>query len=481
MNLTLELSAVIAGLIGFSLLRGAWPDSVAYGPYRLVVAALGIGIGLGITSIGLFVWLLLVGTASRGLIGAELGLLVLLGIRWLRRRSRRARGNDRGQSAPAPLEVWNRSLTVSFAVTVCCAAAAFIGLSISQPHGGWDAWMDWNLRARLIFRSGPEWRDAFSPLLPWSHPDYPLLVPASVVRTWVYRGRETLAGPAMVALLFTVATVVLASSAVAALRGRAQGMLAGLVLLTTPFFIFHGASEYADVPVGFFILSTVVLLALHDRHREHTSAFVSFAGLTAGLTAWTKNEGLLFLVALVCAWAAMGLRAGARREMAPEARSFALGLLPMFLVVGFLKLHFAPPNDLMAAAGAGNTLDWVRDPRRYALVAQAFTTQITSFGFNGLTSAFWLLITYGICAGFHPEEARRSWVFTTVASVGLMLAGHAVVFVATAEDVARLLNSSLERLLLQLWPSVVFVWFVVLATPAEAAQRDADRRPADAS
>ncbi|MBA3496248.1 MAG: hypothetical protein H0T86_04010 [Gemmatimonadales bacterium] len=341
--------------------------------------------------------------------------------------------------------------------------------------------MNWNLRARLIFRSGPEWRDAFSALLPWSHPDYPLLVQTSVVRTWVYHGRETLAGPAILAFLFTFATAALATSAVAALRGRTQGMLAGLVLLATPFFIFHGASEYGDVPVGFFFLSTVVLLALHDRHREHTSVFAGFAGLTAGLAAWTKNEGLLFLIALVCAWAATGLQAGARRELGREARSVALGLLPLLLVIGLFKLHFAPPNDLMAAAEAGKTLDWVSDPRRYALVAQAFTTQITSFGFNGLISAVWLLITYGICVGVRPEQVRNRWLFTIVASVGLMLAGHVVVFVATAEDVARLLNSSLERLLLQLWPTVVFAWFMVLATPEEAAQRDAERRPAIAS
>jgi hypothetical protein len=481
MSVSLLLSAVIAALIGFTFLRGLWPGSVAYGPYRLVVAALAVGIGLGITSLGLSVWLLLAGSASRGLIGAELGLLASLSIRVLLRRSHRPQAEGLEHPAPAPLGAWSRPVTVAFAVTVCCAVAAFIGLSVSQPHGGWDAWMDWNLRARLIFRSGPEWRDAFSALLPWSHPDYPLLVQASVVRTWVYRGGETLAGPALVAGLFIFATAALATSAVAALRGRTQGMVAGLVLLTTPFFIFHGASQYGDVPVGFFFLSTVVLLALHDRHGEQTSVFAGLGGLTAGLAAWTKNEGLLFLAALVCGWAVAGLRAGLARQMLREARSFALGLLPMLLVIAYFKLGFAPPNDLMTAVRGGEMLDWVRDPRRYALVAQAFTTQITSFGFNGLIGTVWLLILYGLCVGVAREEARRRWVFTTGASLILMLGGHAVVFVATAEDVARLLNSSLERLLLQLWPAVVFAWFVVLATPEEASRHDAEKAAANAS
>ena len=183
---------------------------------------------------------------------------------------------------------------------------------------------------------------------------------------------------------------------VVALRGRTQGMLTAVVLLATPFLIFHGTAQYGDVPVGFFFLATTVLLALHDRHREQTYAFAALAGLTTGMAAWTKNEGLLFLVAVAGAWAVTGLGASERRHLGREARSFALGLLPMAVVIGFFKLQLAPPNDLVTATGAGNTLHWVLDPRRYALVAQAFTSQIAAFGFNGLISGVWLLITYGI-------------------------------------------------------------------------------------
>jgi hypothetical protein len=53
------------------------------------------------------------------------------------------------------------------------------------------------------------------------------------------------------------------------------------------------------------------------------------------------------------------------------------------------------------------------------------------------------------------------------------------VFIVTTEDVARLLNSSLERLLLQLWPSVVFAWFMLLAD-AEEATVEPRRSPAEA-
>jgi len=476
----LLLSALVAALIGFCLLRLLWPAEVAIRPYRLIVSTLAIGVGLGVTAVGLFLWLLVAGGVGRPLIALELALLGGLAgaLRWRTRRT----GSTAHLSEPPPaMSRGDRLVTLAFAATLSCGIAAFVAISASAPHGGWDAWMNWNLRARMIFRSGAEWRDAFSPLLDWSHPDYPLLVPSSVVRVWAYRGAETLAAPAMVAFLFTFATVGLLSSAVAALRGRTQGLLAGLVLLGTPFFIFHGVSQYGDVPLGFFFLSTVVLLAMHDRHRDRTTLFAVLAGLTVGLAGWTKNEGLLFLAALIAAQAALSLRSATHRITAAEARAFALGLLPILVIIGFFKLYLAPANDLVSSLGAGETLRRLTDPVRYGLVLKAFIGQIGGFGFNGMIGAVWLLITYGLCVWVRPEGTGRTWFPRTVVTLGLVLAGHAAVFVATADDVARLLNSSLERLLLQLWPVAVFSCFMVFATPEEAARADIARGPAASS
>ncbi len=49
----------------------------------------------------------------------------------------------------------------------------------------------------------------------------------------------------------------LASSTLGLLRSPSQGLLAGIVLLGTPFLIRHGASQYADVPLSFFFLATL--------------------------------------------------------------------------------------------------------------------------------------------------------------------------------------------------------------------------------
>jgi hypothetical protein len=467
LSLGLLGSALVAIAIGVLALRVLWPARVAWRPYRWLAVSLGVGVGLGLTTVLLFGWLVLIGVPGPELIVFELALLAVLGLAAARRERDRAPAG-----LPESVDAATRGPRVlgpAFVVTLVCAAGAFTGLSAAAPHGGWDAWMNWNLRARLIYRAGPEWRDAFSPLLAWSHPDYPLLVQGSVVRAWIYHGGETLAGPAGVALLFTGGTVALLTTAVAAFRGRRQAMIAGLVLLATPFFIFHGVSQYGDVPVGFFFLATLVLIGLHERHKEHSDRFALLAGLTAGLAAWTKHEGLLFL-------AALGVAAVLTRRNRRELRAFALGVLPMLAVIAFFKLDLAPSNDLMSAMGSGTLIGRATDPHRYALVARAFVEGILDFGANGLVSGVWLLVAYGLCVWRRPNAADAPWLRLAAATLAVMLLGHAAVFVLTAPDVARLLDSSLERLLLQLWPAALLVYFVGLATPEEAAGELAEPR-----
>jgi hypothetical protein len=59
-------------------------------------------------------------------------------------------------------------------------------------------------------------------------------------------------------------------------------------------FIVHGGAQYAEPPLMFFFTATVFLVAFKFEMVEQYSMLV-LAGVTAGLSAWTKNEGLLFI------------------------------------------------------------------------------------------------------------------------------------------------------------------------------------------
>lgn len=460
----LWLSLLVSVAAGVLLIRWAWPGTGAAWWWPLGMA-LGAAFGLGLSSVLLYLWMLAFGP-TRGFPLAESCLLALVTgialarVRWAPKLvAARVRRDHPGR--PSGL------LTSAAGLALVVAGAAFLGLLRQQPHGGWDAWMNWDLRARMIFRGGEAWRAAFSNMIPWSHPDYPLMVQSLVARSWLYAGGETLGGPALVAAAFTFGTVALLGAALAALRSPSQGLLAGLVLLSTPFFIVHGASFYGDVPIGLFFLATFVCLALDGRYGEATRRFAVLGGAAAGFAMWTKNEGVTFVPALAAGILVSGWVDGwstARRRLT----GFGLGLLPMLLVAASFKLRLAPRNDLLATLDVERTIGWITDPRRYYLTLREFITHLGTFGYNGFGSATWLLLACLLAMGIGRREIDRVWTRMAAVVLVLMLAGHYVVFVTMAYDLPRLLNSSLDRLLLQLWPSALFLLFMAVRTPEEA-------------
>jgi len=324
--------------------------------------------------------------------------------------------------------------------------------------------MTWNRAARFIFRGDSHWRDAFSPV--FRHPDYPLLVPGAVARAWAYTGSDSVLAPAAVAAMFTCATIALAGAALARLRSDRQGLLAMLLLLATPSLLTYGASQYADIPLAFFVLAAIVLLCLHDRVQDHPGSMI-LAGAAASLAAWTKNEGMLFLAAIVVARGlAVWMYHGWRRYVR-ELRWFTIGLMPVLAVLAYFKLHFAPVNDLVAGQGLADTLPRLVDPGRYIAVAKVFKLEVSQLGNNGLLGAVPLVIGYLLCVGIKVDPTDRPALVTVAGALALTLVGYVIVLVTAPADFLRLLNRSVDRLLLHVWPAIVFICFMVARAPGD--------------
>ena len=424
---------------------------------RALFLSLGAGLGAGLSALLLFAWMMAFGP-GRAFVVAEAvltGALALASLRWRPgQRIEVPTGAPRGARPPVVL-------LVAFLVMLCVAGAAFASGLLQHPHGEWDAWMNWNLKARMFFRGGEGWRGAFSAALPWSHPDYPVLVPTLVARSWLYAGRETQLGPALVAAAFTFGTLALLVTGLATLRGAGQGLLGGVLLLGTPFFLVHGTSLYADVPLGFFFLATFVCLALDARYGTENTRWALLAGIMAGLSMATKNEGLLFTIA-----ATAGLLLFSRQSL----RGFALGVVPLLLLTLGHKSVFAPGNDLLSTLGVSRTLGNLTSPDRYYITLREYAVHIASFGSNGIGSLPWVLAAYVLGTGVSRSELGRPWVRAGAVALVLVMAGHFGVFVTMAHELARLLASSLDRLLLQLWPAALFLLLMVARRPEGTAE-----------
>ncbi|MBI1789023.1 MAG: hypothetical protein HYR60_15945, partial [Acidobacteria bacterium] len=264
---------------------------------------------------------------------------------------------------------------------------------------------------------------------------------------------------AMVSVLFSLATLGVLVSGIALLRGKTAGQMAGLVLAATLFFWKETAAEYADLPVGFFLLSAVALLGLAGAFAAEHLNLLLLAGFAAGVGAWTKNEGLLMLLAVGLGWLV------ATRKLS-EVVPLLIGAAPPGAVVALFKLTLAPPNDLVARNDPASALQRLSQWTRLAEVAAALARELVRFGDFALNPLL-LLASCALLLGW--EWRHRAGLVTGALALGLTLGGYLLALLLSPAALGWQLDTALSRLLLQLWPCAVLTCFLGLKPLAVAA------------
>jgi hypothetical protein len=472
------LIPLLAGLILTWLLFPAQRLDAATGLLHLSLAA---GIGLGIASCLYFAVMLPAHAGALVYLDRALVIiLIALGILLYQKGFLRREGGLR-PAENVPLK-YRLIFPVLFGGTLISGLISIAIAFLKEPHGKWDAWVIWNLHARFILRGGEHWQNFLSSGLDWTHPDYPLLIPLSIVRMWKYAGSETLYGPIILSVFFTLAVAGLLVFSLAILRSRSQGYLAGLVLMGSPYFLDMGAYQFADIPLAFFFLATFVAFFLHDRFSGRQDYPLMLAGLTAALAAWTKNEGLLFLLCVPPARFAWVVRDIGLRRALRQAAWFVAGALPVLMVIAVFKLHLAPSSDIFSGQGLQPLLERLMDGPRYGQILSAYVrTALTftqgiidireGFRFNPGAAGIVVLGLYMTLMGIRTQgQDRPAWRTAVTVSI-LMLAGYFGVYLITPHDLRWHLLTSLNRLFIQLWPAAIFLCFMVARTPEQALVR----------
>jgi len=278
-----------------------------------------------------------------------------------------------------------------------------------------------------------------------------------VARCWKYAGNESVWVPMVVALLFSAATVLLLGASLAKLSGPRGAALGVAALLGTPLFIRHGASQYADIPLAFFFLATVVFLSLYP--RDSNRRWLVMAGAAAALAAWTKNEGLVFLIATALAAATVGARTAGRRRFLAGWMALLAGAAPALALLFVFKTFFAPADGFFSIQDAAAIWDKLTDPTRYWAVLQAFGRQTLFYG-DGMALAMVGLL---VLAWPPPKAGGRRNLAPGLVILAVMIAAYFVIYIITPQNLSWHLRTSIHRVLLQLWPTALFVFvrFVV--------------------
>ena len=439
----------------------------------ILTISLSAGLVLGVTSCTYFLWLRFLGIPSTNYQVIEIiFIVVLISIALY---TSKYRIIDRcSQDIGSDFNTFLRILSIGALITVFCFIAAFFLRSVLNPHGWEDAWSMWNLKARFIFRSGDKWRNTFSNLLLWTSLDYPLMVPLSIVRIWGYLGTESTIAQISVAALFTFSTVALLISSLSVIRSRSTGLLAGLVLIGSPYFLKTGAFQIADIPLGFYILSTTVLFSLAEG-SDLKSRFLIIAGVMTGLAAWTKNEGILFLIVvfivrLIVTSANRGIKAYIR-----ELAMFASGALPILVVLLLFKSEMPSSNELFAGQSIEMVLGRLTDSSRYLVIGKSFIVY-----FYDKLAKVWLIVLpiYFLLFGKAKRKENEEGIKTSILIVLFMFGGYFFIYLITPLNLEWHVITSVWRLFLHLWPTIIFSFFVFVSTPEELFN---EKRPMGAS
>ncbi len=457
------ISILLAMLIGFLLVQILDPvrNMRPLWAATLFDAALGTGVGMGLTSI-LFLLLDVSGVASAAAIfGVDVVLVGVLAWQWQRTRASGVESSSDGTWGFR----WTWLLALAFGAALLLSGIRLVQMAAALPVGDWDAWALWNLRAKFLAGPGSAWRYALSPLLKNSHPDYPLLLPSFVARVWKAGGTMDAIVPILTALLFFAALIALLVSVVALLRGAASALLAGLVILSTTSLLTWAPSQYADIPLAFYYLAAFALLFLEASQTECQRWTLLWAGLCTGLAAWTKNEGIAFLASIAVVYLAFTF--WQRRSSAALFRSGWLlaGAVPGILLTLWLKFFLAPAVDPLVTQGASG-LARLADPSRYAQVASGFFNNLLNLG-SGISHPLILLAILAILVRWKIEERYKRPSLIAAAVLLLVFLSYCLVYLITPYGLAWQVQSSFDRLLLQIWPSVLLVFFIQLRSVAD--------------
>jgi hypothetical protein len=439
---------VLGWLVARWLLGGAWA-----GPRwssTLIQISLGTLFGPGIVSLACFL-LLAAGIANSATVwGAQAVLIAGAGALAFRPGQRKA-----PLSAPTGSWPWNWVLVIAVALGLAALLAAFYATSSVNFDGDWDAFSIWNVRARYLAGGEATWRRAFGAevggrMVGASHPGYPLLLSAFVAAEWIAGGAVTSAVNIAASLLFALAVLGALVSSIGLRRGTALGLLAGLAFLSTDTFVAQAPGQYADLPAALCFLASLVLW--ESAVSSHSKRLFAAAGFAAGLAPWTKNEGWPFLIAFlaVAIWRARG-----------AALWTVVGSLPGVVATIAMKVWLVTGTEAMFPTTGRQAVSFLAQPARWWAIAQAFAHGLWQLGALPWAHPILLVAAVVFVAGVipRPERATRAWLLIPIAAV---FAADYGIFVLSTADLTWHLGTSVDRLILQMWPSLLFVAFLML-------------------
>ena len=304
---------------------------------------------------------------------------------------------------------------------------------IEQKYGDWDAWWIWNFHARFL--QYPQYAGfLLSKHSQLPHPDYPLFVPGSIAFFWRLIGADNILVSYILTFFTTLAIPVVTYLALYR-KNIVVAALALLLLATDEFYLGHALAQYADLPLGLMFLCAFICV---EQIQEQPLMVVAAAAVL-GCCLWIKNEGeMLAAVFIVFNYKSL-LAQG-------HWRYFVSGIaFPLIVLLLFKSTAHA--NDLIELQGS-KTQGYMYDWSRYSMIGHYLLINLNDH---------FVTVKAGLIAYAIYCLVKMRLPGNGLATLLCCTAGYFFVYVLTPKSLEWHLQTSMDRVLLQIMPAYVYV------------------------
>jgi len=308
-----------------------------------------------------------------------------------------------------------------------------------HKYGDWDAWLIWNYHAKYL--AHPEyWKQLFT-LNKISHPDYPLFIPGNIGFFWRLLGTDSQLIPFALSFFITLIIPVIIFLSLK----QKNLLIAGVVLIllgTDDFYLIHAIAQYADAPLALFFLTAIISV----NYLKTNKYIAVILGALLGCCIWIKNEGAM-LSLLFCLFYIKDILVNGRWKY------FLAGIaFPLLAILLFKTM--APVNNLLENRTVP-LVDYFTDSSRYKLIASYLVYNLNN---NFMVTKYGLIVYVIFCIVNRQFPGKDMWLLLSC------VAGCFFVYVLSNQGLEWHLQTSMDRVLLQLMPSFVYVIATKLST-----------------
>lgn len=329
--------------------------------------------------------------------------------------------------------------------------ALIIFIRWASVWGYWDAWAIWSMHAKFLFYN-TLWKSLFTNQIAWTHPDYPLMLPSAIALFWKSIGKITPVIPFLISILPFVGILFLMYYS---FENQFISILSLLLIFLNFNFLYHSASQIAGTLLSFFYLLTIILIYwLQNKTSAQKERIFLFIGFAASAGLWVKNEGIVFFV-----FTTLILLIKYFKSNRLLIR-YITGALLVLVTFGLFKVLYAPVNDLIARQ-SGHTIDKILNPHRYVTIVIYLMRTIAAK--YPVIPVLLLFILW---------SKPKILISTPFLIIGLTFMAYLSVYVITPYNLLWHLKASLDRLIGQLYPAFIFLFFKELTPIKHFSKQD---------